>query len=236
MNLDDLAYIKQVDTHNMLAEILALPDQLESGWSNASKQSAALPKYEGIQQILICGMGGSAITGDLVTAEVAQSCSIPIMVLRDYDLPAWVNEHTLVIASSHSGNTEETLSAARQTLQRNIPLIRISTGGKLTALTSTATSPCLQFEHTGQPRAAVGFSFCFLMAILHSQGWITDPGPEIQGCALALRTQNQVLLSRLRYLSKSSQTPGRADGWTYHHCVWFRFSGENSPKVERSIE
>ncbi len=74
-------------------------------------------------------MGGSAIAGDLVTAEVAQSCSIPIMVLRDYDLPAWVNEHTLVIASSHSGNTEETLSAARQTLQRNIPLIRISTGG-----------------------------------------------------------------------------------------------------------
>ena len=143
MNLDDLAFIKQVDTHNMLAEILALPDQLESGWSNASQQAAALPKYEGIQQILICGMGGSAIAGDLVTAEVAQTCSIPIMVLRDYDLPAWVNEHTLVIASSHSGNTEETLSAARQTLQRNIPLIRISTGGKLTTLTSYCYFPVL---------------------------------------------------------------------------------------------
>lgn len=193
MNLDDLSLFKQYDPQNMLADIVSLPDQLGSAWKTASVITKTLPKYEDIHQVLICGMGGSAIAGDLVAAQVSSSCTIPIIVLRDYDLPAWVNSHTLVITSSHSGNTEETLTAAKQALKLGVPLIRITTGGKLATLTSETESPCLRFEHAGQPRSAVGYSFAYMLAVLYQQGWISDPSDEIRQSAEGMRSQNLIL-------------------------------------------
>lgn len=187
MNLDDLSQYKQYDLQDMLSHITTLPEQLTQGWKDASAAIAGCSKFSGITRVLITGMGGSAIAGDLVAASVEAECSAPILVLRDYQLPAWVDEHTLVIASSHSGNTEETLSVARQVLAKNIPLVRITTGGKIAQLADPANSPCLVFNHKGQPRSAVGFSFVYMMAVLYHQGLIANPGAAIEKAAAEMR-------------------------------------------------
>ena len=112
MNLDDLEYFKKLDTLNMLAEIDGLPDQLQQAWDLGATQP--LPKLDGIRTIVIAGMGGSAIGADLVAASVSSSIRVPIIVHRDYGLPAFAHgQQTLVICSSHSGNTEETLELIR---------------------------------------------------------------------------------------------------------------------------
>ena len=110
MNLDDLDFIHKLDRQNMLGEIDNLPDQLKNAWDLG--QTLPLPGNKGYRQVIIPGMGGSAIGADLLAAFISPDCKIPVLVQRDYGLPAWANgPETLVIASSHSGNTEETLEA-----------------------------------------------------------------------------------------------------------------------------
>src|SRR5688572_4102604 len=110
MNLDDLIYFKKLDTLNMLGEIDGLPDQLQSAWDLGKSQP--LPETGNFHSIIICGLGGSAIGADLFSAYASSSISIPIIVHRDYGLPAFAKgKDVLVICSSHSGNTEETLDS-----------------------------------------------------------------------------------------------------------------------------
>ena len=118
MFLDDLHSIERLDPQHMLAQINSLPDQLLEAWETSG--SYELPAWSlGIEQVLVAGMGGSAIGADLLTSYVAPICTIPVSILRDYPLPAWANgPQTLVIGSSHSGNTEETLQAFREALER----------------------------------------------------------------------------------------------------------------------
>ena len=107
-DLDNFSEFKKLDPQNMLAEIDGLPDQLKSAWELG--QTLPLPDAKSIHRIVIAGMGGSAIGADLVAAVVSQSCPVPIFVHRDYGLPAFAKgKETLVVLSSHSGNTEETL-------------------------------------------------------------------------------------------------------------------------------
>src|SRR5262245_50590097 len=108
MNLDDLERFKQLDTLNMLSEIDNLPDQLASAYQLGMKHD--LPDWKDFKQVVIAGMGGSAIGADLLAAYCASVSPIPVSVHRDYSLPLFARgRETLVICSSHSGNTEETL-------------------------------------------------------------------------------------------------------------------------------
>src|SRR5512139_1436583 len=149
----------------MLAEIDSLPGQLGKAWDLGCRH--ALPEWSDLQQIVICGMGGSAIGADLLAAYALDRCRVPITVHRDYDLPGWaVDRRTLVITTSHSGNTEETLSALAAALARGCRSLSITTGGKLAAAAGSVGAPVWLFEHDGQPRAAVGYSFGLLLATL----------------------------------------------------------------------
>jgi glucose/mannose-6-phosphate isomerase len=157
-------------------------------------QSYALPEdYQAIRQIIITGMGGSAIGGTLAQALVAGECRVPITVVRDYRLPAYVGPDTLVIGSSHSGNTEETLSACREALERGARLLAITRGGQLGALAEQQHQPVWRFEHAGQPRSAVGFSFMLTLAALHAAGLVADPSGQVEGAVAAMRQQQPQL-------------------------------------------
>src|SRR5512140_1841309 len=108
MNLDDTAAFASLDPQNMLAHINGLPGQLQTAWEQS--QTFELPPRSAIRQVVISGLGGSAIGADLLAAYAETVGRVPVSVHRDYELPAWAaGTHTLVIASSHSGNTEETL-------------------------------------------------------------------------------------------------------------------------------
>lgn len=192
MNLDDVSKFPQIDEQNMLAHIEGLPDQFGSAWDLGSQLS--LPAWAGIDRVLVAGMGGSAIGADLVAAYIAPSCPVPVMVHRNYALPAWAKgEQTLVIASSHSGNTEETLSSFESGVENNCRLLVLTTGGKLAQMCQDQDCVLWKFEHKGQPRAAVGFSAGLLLAAFAQLGLIPDPGKEIQETIQAMRTQQEDL-------------------------------------------
>ena len=182
MNLDDLDRFKQLDTLNMLAEIDGLPDQLRSAWELGQSQPfEVLGHLKGsIRQIVIAGMGGSAIGADLIAAFVSSTCSVPVTVHRDYGLPAFAREkETLVIASSHSGNTEETLEAFDVALKNSCSVAVICTGGELANRAKKNNIPVWIFNHTGQPRSAVGFSFGLLLALFARLELIPDPAKDV---------------------------------------------------------
>ncbi len=188
MNLNDTQAFQVLDRQNMLAHIDALPDQMRQAWQLGS--TLPLPPGYQVQQILIAGMGGSAIGGDLLAAYIAPSCRVPVLIHRDYSLPAWAyGPQTLVIASSHSGNTEETLDAFAQAQARNCRLLAITTGGALARQAEAGGAPVWRFDHKGQPRAAVGFSFCLLLAALARLDLIPDPAAELEDAISAMRAQ-----------------------------------------------
>lgn len=167
MNLDDRSTMQALDTENMLSHI----DRLDTQFADAWDLSQRLPLPESHQHprlIVLCGMGGSAIGGDLAAALVAGSSPIPFMVVRGYDLPAFVSgEDALVIASSHSGNTEETLSAVEQAVERGARVLAITTGGALAEHAARHQYPLWQFSYESQPRAALGWSFGLLIGLAH---------------------------------------------------------------------
>jgi len=192
MNLDELHALKKIDSLDMLAEIDGLPAQLQSAWELG--QGQPLPTIEGVTRILIAGMGGSAIGADLLAAYLAPLCKLPVVVHRDYGLPAWAaGPETLVIASSHSGNTEETLEAYEAALGAGCRLMAVATGGKLAERARAGQVPLWQFVHPGQPRAAVGFSFGLLLAAFDRLGLIPPQRAVLEAAVADMRSQQKEL-------------------------------------------
>lgn len=188
MDLNDHREFANLDKQNYLAEIENLPDQLDNAYLQGL--SMDLPVMHGIRQVLVAGMGGSAIGADLLVGYAAPLSPVPIVVHRNYGLPAWaMGPETLVVASSHSGNTEETLAAFDQALIAGCPLLVLCTGGKLAEKAKAASVPLWTFIHPGQPRAAVGFSFGLLLALLYRLNLLIDPYTELTGAILAMREQ-----------------------------------------------
>ncbi len=188
MDLDHLERFRELDTLDMYGEIHGLPDQLQEAWQLGMDQP--LPEAEGIHNIIIAGMGGSAIGADLMASYVEPICPVPVFVQRDYTLPAWANGRgTLMIASSHSGNTEETLSAFEQARSHGVRIMTVSTGGKLGEMAESMGVPSWRFEHQGQPRAAVGYSFGLLLAAIYRLGLIPDPSGHLKAAIEAMREQ-----------------------------------------------
>jgi glucose/mannose-6-phosphate isomerase len=192
MNLDDYMSFKQLDISDMLSQIDGLPDQLQSSWKLGSK--LPLPMWQGFRNILIAGMGGSAIGADLLAAYAEPLCPLPIVVHRDYDLPAWAKgPQTLVITSSHSGNTEETISAFMSAVENKCTIIAVCTGGKLAKLAVEHGAVLWPFEHKGQPRAAVGYSFGLLLSAISRLSLIPEPSKELTEAIAAMKAQqNQI--------------------------------------------
>jgi glucose/mannose-6-phosphate isomerase len=191
MNLDDLPGMMQLDTSKYYDEILKLPKHISSGWK-IGKSHAGLMMDVHIDRVIICGMGGSAIGADLAASYAREQCLVPILINREYDLPGWASGRTtLVIASSHSGNTEETLSCFRQALARNCSLLAVSTGGELEIQANSNGVTHWKFDHKGQPRAAVGFSLGLMLAALFHHGLIQDPTTELDKALELIRKELQ---------------------------------------------
>jgi glucose/mannose-6-phosphate isomerase len=201
MNLDDLSRFKELDPQDMLGQIDGLPDQLRAAWELSHTlplefaDGLATPAGD-VRQVVITGMGGSAIGADLVAAAVMDRCPVPVIVHRDYGLPAFARgPQTLVICSSHSGNTEETLDSFEAALKNGCRLLAISTGGRLFEKASAAGVPVWQFAHSGQPRAAVGFSFGLILGALCRLGLVPEASERIAGAVKAMKSQQAALVA-----------------------------------------
>jgi glucose/mannose-6-phosphate isomerase len=179
MNLDDHEAIRRLDPDNMLERIRELPQRCVAAWTQSQKLTLP-PDYGSPRHVTIVGMGGSAIGGALMEGLVADQCSVPISVVRDYTLPAFVEgpDH-LVIASSYSGNTEETLSCFEQAQARDARVLTITTDGQLAELAQKMGTPVVRFDYQCQPRAAIGYSLTLLLGVSHQLGLVRDFSADV---------------------------------------------------------
>lgn len=175
------------DPGDMLARIREFPRQVEDAWEIVSGLDIQRKLARDVRQVLVAGMGGSAIGADLVSGLVADQCPLPIHVHRSYGVPAWVDRHTLFIASSYSGNTEETLDAWEAAGAAGGRRVAISTGGELAERAEKAGAPLIRFEYEAQPRAALGYSFTLLYGLLARWKLIDVNGSDLERAAEALR-------------------------------------------------
>ena len=132
----------------------------------------------GKRNIVICGMGGSAIGGDFVRCLIEAQGSVPCFVCRDYVLPAFVDSETLVIACSYSGNTEETLSAVRQAIQRGSQVVAVTSGGELAEMCRQRGFAFVQVPGGQPPRMSLGYLFVPLLRIVEKLGYLPQQDAE----------------------------------------------------------
>lgn len=168
----------RIDTTGMFAALEGLPVQCTSACWDLVRQ-VELPEIEAISNIVVTGLGGSAIGGDLLRVYAADKISVPITVNRDYVLPKFVGPDTLVFAVSYSGNTEETLSAYEEARARGASIITITTGGKLGEMAKKDGFPVIGVPCGISPRAAIGFLFIPTLRMLQRLGLLPDVTGEI---------------------------------------------------------
>jgi glucose/mannose-6-phosphate isomerase len=152
-----------LDQGRMLHFLHELPEVAEAAFARG--QAATLPLARP-DRVLICGMGGSAISGDLIRTELLDSCDAPVIVHRGDKLPKFVDNRTLTIIMSYSGNTGETLGCLKDAIARNVPIIAVSAGGEVTELSKKHGFPVVTVNPGWMPRAALGDLFFALLGIV----------------------------------------------------------------------
>ena len=177
-NLDDSSIYKTLDKSGMLDGIKGFPEQCRDAWQ-AVKGFNLPAGYKDINKVLVLGMGGSAIGADLVRSLVETESPSPVLVHRDYGLPAYADDKTLILVSSYSGNTEETLSGFDAALKLGSKKLALTTGGKLGERAKEAGVPVFTIGYKGQPRAALGWSFIPSVGILGQVGLIGDKEKDV---------------------------------------------------------
>ena len=171
--LDDPSLYRELDPTGLRHRLRTFPDQCREAWVSA--RAFKLPHaYSKIDRVVVAGMGGSAIGGDLLADLASLEDSPPITVCREYDLPRYVDGTTLVLACSHSGETEETLSVFRGALSRGAKIIAVTGGGTLGAEAREHHVPVLTVDYQGEPRSALGYSFIVPTVLLMNLGLISD--------------------------------------------------------------
>ena len=168
--------VSMVDVDNMREQIASLYNQIKNSVDIVDGFINTNTKYINVannyDKILIIGMGGSAIGADFARKIIEDECSIPIFVIRDYSIPRWVDKRTFVIASSYSGNTEETLMAYGKCLEIGCDSLVISTGGEISNLATANNVGLISIPKGFQPRAAIGYSLSILLLLFANIGLV----------------------------------------------------------------
>lgn len=188
LTLDD---IRRVDPTAMYSWLCDFPLQVEDAVQIATKAPLTL-SASGITSIVLAGMGGSAIGGDLARSYLSGELKVPLAVSRSYALPAYVDRKTLVIVSSYSGNTEETLSSYRDAIRRRARVLCITTGGEVERLARKHKHSCIRVPSGLQPRAALGYSFFPLLIALARLGFIRSQKRDIKEAISGLKFRSQI--------------------------------------------
>ena len=185
--LENREAMGEIDPDGMTRLIEDLPQQ----WREAETiaRAAAIEGIDQPKSIVVLGMGGSAIGGDLVKSLLEPTAKVPIVVNRDYALPAFVDRETLVVASSYSGNTEETLTAAAEAQRRGAKVVALTTGGQLAAQAETHRWPLIRIPGGLSPWAAIGYSFVPLYVLMERIGVTSSVAADLAETAELLEKQ-----------------------------------------------
>lgn len=185
-DLDEGRLYAEIDPKGMGDLIEGFPAQVEEAWRIGAE--ARVPSdYAEVDQIVVQGMGGSAIGGDLLGAVYADRLKVPYAVVRDYGLPGYAGPRTLFVASSYSGNTEETLSGYAEAKRRGCKILAITSGGRLAEWARADGFPCVAIPAGFMPRAALAYSFFPLLGVLGRLGLFPGASPEVEETLAVMR-------------------------------------------------
>jgi glucose/mannose-6-phosphate isomerase len=144
-----------LDTVGMFDLAAALPEQVAAA-ASLGAEVEGLPSHEAVEHVVVLGMGGSGVAGDVLAAIAAPFMAVPVTVSKGYEAPSSVGEGTLCFAISYSGDTEETLQAAQAAAAAGARMVVLSTGGELQALARTWDAPHIVLPECPMPRAGIG--------------------------------------------------------------------------------
>ena len=171
--LDMPEEMKKIDPQGALASIEMMGSQVKQVWEEAQSLQFD-PSYKDINCVVVAGMGGSILGTHVIQTVFKDEIKVPILIVPDYELPSFVNEKTLVIVSSYSGTTEETLAAVADAVKKGAKIAGITSGGPLAEFLHNGNYPALIFDPVFNPckapRMALGYSIFGQMALLAKAG------------------------------------------------------------------
>ncbi len=219
--LNDIEKMKELDPQGMYEKIYCFPEQIEQAMQIGKGIKIDRKEYAGISNVIVAGMGGSAIGGDLVRSYLQGSFKIPFYICRHYRLPAFANNKSLVVISSYSGNTEETLSAMNEAMKKKARIACITSGGKVAEIARKKKYPLVELPKGYPPRAALGFSFVPLLYLLAKLGLTGKVDGDIEELAMGLKAY------RDRYAVEvgTDKNPAKALAWKLHNRLPIVYSG-----------
>ena len=170
--------LEQIDSHDS-AQFLDLldqfPDQIQNAWEIGERVDVPDLKPDGV---VVCGMGGSGISGELLRQFTTDQATTPVVPNRFYELPEWVGEDSLVILVSYSGNTEETLSCFQQARDRSAPCVTLTSNGELEKKARNHNETVITIPPGMPPRCAAGYLFIPLLFLFDKIGISAAPSQE----------------------------------------------------------
>jgi glucose/mannose-6-phosphate isomerase len=177
------------------------PKQLQEDLDIA--HSATLTQKNNIQNIVVTGLGGSGIGGTILSELVQTECTVPITVNKDYFLPEFVNANSLVIISSYSGNTEETLSAMKQAIAKKAQIVCVTSGGKVLEIAKQHQYDTIVIPGGHPPRSCIGYSLIQLLKIVQFNGFVkTDLLKQVADSITLLNKENTNIKEEATTISK----------------------------------
>jgi glucose/mannose-6-phosphate isomerase len=179
-DLDDLQGIERLDSEDVLGAVERFPDQCREAWA-LGRAAKGLPDGTGVDGIVVLGMGGSGVSGDVVRAVVEPRLLVPFHVIKSYGpLPEWIGRNTLVFAMSYSGGTEETVAAFQEAHERGARSVAVSSGGQLAEMSTAYGVAHVKIPSGLQPRASLGYLTLPVLAVLVEVGLVPDAGDDVE--------------------------------------------------------
>lgn len=197
-----------LDSVGMFDLAAALPEQVAAAASSAAGVEG-LPGHDDVEHVVVLGMGGSGIAGDIVAAVAAPFMSVPVTVVKGYEAPSFVGPGTLCFAVSYSGDTEETVEAAQAAAEAGAQIVVLSTGGALGALAAAAGAPHLVLPDIPMPRAGVGAVSIPVLALLEQVGLFPGAGQYIADAVDQLQRRRDKLIQDGNAAQHSARQIGR---------------------------
>ena len=168
-NLDNQKEMTKLDPRNMMGHVMNIPEMVRTG-IKLGKDAKIPASFKKVGKVLFTGLGGSAIGGDILRNLLGPTSPVSITVNRNYFVPAWVDEGTLVFAASYSGNTEETISAFKDALSKKAKIIVITSGGTLKRLAEENNMPVILVPGGNPPRASLPYLFFPVLIVMDKLG------------------------------------------------------------------